>query len=78
MGCPHGMPTPGSCIDCMDEGLLPPATKTWAVIGPPFAAQFDGTCSCAEPIEIGMVIKRWDYGAPAERTAYTHLRCNPR
>ena len=23
--CPHGYPSPASCIDCMDEGGLPPA-----------------------------------------------------
>ena len=25
--CAHGMPTPLSCLDCMDEGALPPPPK---------------------------------------------------
>lgn len=52
--CPHGMPSPGSCVECMDEGNMPPPPpppkrKGWAVI-----ARFDGACSgCGSPIVPG-------------------------
>lgn len=48
--CPHGMPSPGACIDCMAEGGLPrPKLKR---DGWPFIAKYDGTCGgCLQPIE---------------------------
>lgn len=41
--CPHGMPTPGSCVDCMDEGNLPPRPRPVRA-GWPFTAEYDGPC----------------------------------
>lgn len=43
-GCPHGMPTPGSCIDCMDDGNLPPPPKPKRA-GWPFTAEHPGPCT---------------------------------
>lgn len=41
--CTHGMPTPLSCLDCMDEGALPPPPKpVLHATGPVFTARFDG------------------------------------
>jgi hypothetical protein len=69
--CPHGMPTPGSCLDCMDEGNLPPAAKSEPEsIEAVFDAQFDSQCpSCDLPIRVGSRI------AKTSRDRYLHLRC---
>lgn len=61
MPCPHGMPTPGSCVDCMDEGLLPPPPRPQAAtpMGAPFRARYAGTCrGCTFGISEGEVIVR--------------------
>lgn len=59
--CPHGMPTPGSCVDCMDEGLLPtpPRAQPPRPTGPQIAARYAGTCTgCGLPIHEGEQIVR--------------------
>lgn len=45
--CPHGMPSPASCFECMEDGNLPapPAPEALAVRGRPFTARFDGHCT---------------------------------
>lgn len=53
--CTHGMPSPLTCVDCMNEGNLPPAPKTrpspWSR---PFEARYDGRCVlCDENIVRG-------------------------
>lgn len=42
-GCGHGMPSPGSCVDCMNDGPLPPPAKPTRA-GWPFSATFEGAC----------------------------------
>ena len=78
MTCPHGMPSPASCVDCMDEG--PVATPTrWQKVGGPFAARYPGECAaCGRLFLYSEVmqnerIQRWDLGD--ERTVYTHADC---
>lgn len=62
--CRHGMPTPASCIDCMDDGniaLPPQRTTRLHPAGPAFTARHQGRCArCDEPIEPGDTIRRWD------------------
>lgn len=59
--CPHGMPSPGSCVDCMNDGNLPPAPRPARpeVASKPFAARFPGHCrTCNMPIHEGQQIVR--------------------
>ena len=50
MSCPHGMPTPGSCVDCMEAGPIDtPAEPSRSV-----PAKYDGHCRiCAASIDVG-------------------------
>lgn len=75
MNCPHGMPSPASCTDCMDEG---PVTRPrrWAKVAGPFPAQYDARCPCGNAIEVGERIQRWDHGRDGP-TSYTHEGCRP-
>lgn len=73
--CPHGMPSPRSCFDCMEEGPVAPVERWWQQ-GLPFIAAYPGTCvGCGDPFEVGDRIQRWDYGS--QRTNYTHAACRP-
>lgn len=65
-GCPHGMPTPGSCTECMAEGNLTPADY-----GPPkaitaertFSNRYETDCAtCEFPIPVGGTVTRWSDG----------------
>lgn len=74
--CTHGMPSPKSCIDCMEEGpVAPPAT--WAKVGRPFPARFTSTCIGCDrtTIAVGDLLQRWDKGT--DRTEYLHADCRP-
>lgn len=58
--CPHGMPTVGSCFECMEEGNLPPAPKTTAHYSAVFPAKYPGRCRvCGDEIQPGDLIG-WD------------------
>lgn len=62
MVCSHNMPSPRSCVDCMEEGPVERPAKWWKV-GLEFLAQYDGTCvGCDEPIEVGDRVQKWDFG----------------
>lgn len=58
--CTHGMPTPGSCIDCMDEGnLAPRKPDPKPTVEYVFEAQYPGSCGgCDLPIDEGERIAR--------------------
>ena len=71
MSCPHGMPTPASCRDCMQDGWVPPVRR-WEKIGEPFKALFHSRCSCDVRINAGDRIQRWDFG---DQTFYRHVGC---
>lgn len=61
-GCPHGMPTPGSCIDCINDGPLPPPPRPKRD-GWPFTAEYDGPCCAPCPgIDVGDRIVRMSDG----------------
>lgn len=58
--CPHGMPTVGSCFECMEEGNLPPAPKPKPAWSHVFPARYPGRCRvCGDAIEPGDLIA-WD------------------
>lgn len=73
--CPHGMPSPGSCLDCMDEGNLPPAPKPEQPVPGEFwfAAKFAGTCrGCGLAFPEGQPIRRL-----SDHSGYVHDGCTP-
>ena len=54
--CPHGMPSPASCFECMEDGNLPlpPLTVAEEPDGPVSPAVFPGQCPvCEFPIVPG-------------------------
>lgn len=69
--CTHGMPSPSSCLDCMDEGNLPPRPKPkYIAAQPAWPAMFPGRCpACDRRIEVGDEITRTD------DDVYVHERC---
>lgn len=74
MTCAHGMPTPTSCVDCMDEGLLPtparpePEQRDGRVI----SCNFGGHCGiCNLPTEVSELIVH------TTRNRWVHARCLP-
>lgn len=71
--CDHGMPTPGSCTDCMLEGNLPPAPKQPAEeVEYSFRASRGGQCSgCDLPIVAGVRVSK------TTRGRFVHEECAP-
>lgn len=71
MECPHGMPSVGSCIECMYEGLLEPPKKLDWVRS--FTATRDGQCGNNSNHEIieGDTIYLTDNGWVCERCVTT-------
>jgi hypothetical protein len=71
--CPHGMPSPASCWECMEEGNLPaaPRPRPPEREGPSFPARYEGThCrGCNLEIHVGQPIVRTTHGH------YVHDRC---
>lgn len=72
--CPHGMPTPASCMPCMEEGNMPPV-----VVADPdhivatFYAKYDGECpGCGLSISVGQTVHKLE---PSGR--YVHEGCQP-
>ena len=54
MNCAHGMPSPASCIDCMDEGPVVALARQRPLIARSIAARFDGRCDhCRSRIDEG-------------------------
>lgn len=52
--CTHGMPTPASCIECMEDGNLPVPPRQRPEILARSTARFDGTVCrwCDRPIRV--------------------------
>lgn len=70
--CPHGMPTPGSCVDCMDEGNIAPAPRPEPARALRFiTARFPGECrgGCGLAIHEGQTI------AVMSDESYRHQWC---
>ena len=73
--CPHNMPSPASCIQCMEDGPVVEPTR-WQKVGGPFNVRYEGWCAtCEGKFYLGIagrdLIQRWDFGE--ERTEYTHV-----
>lgn len=45
--CPHGFPKPANCVECMEDGNLPPAPQPEPrrTTSHPFTAGFPGHCT---------------------------------
>lgn len=73
--CSHGMPTPASCVTCMEEGPVgPPRVHHHPpeVVELTLQARYAGHCNgCNLPIRIGQVVHRLDSGR------YVHMGCQP-
>lgn len=72
--CTHGMPTPGSCLTCMEDGNLPAAPRPLPDrIFSTFSARYDGTCAgCDEPITVGDNVHRLE---PSGRYVHAFRGC---
>jgi hypothetical protein len=72
--CTHGMPTPASCVTCMEDGNLPPAPRPEPDhVVATLRAQYEGQCpSCNLPIQVGAIVHKLE---PSER--YVHTGCAP-
>jgi len=72
--CAHGFPSPASCVECMEEGVLapPPKPKPEQVVIGPIRARWDAHCGgCNLPIVVGHSIVKTD------RERWIHLGCLP-
>lgn len=71
MSCSHGMPSPKSCLDCMEEGNVEP--PRWKIIKV-LAAHYPGSCrDCGGDFVVGESIKYWQ--KEDIDSAYTHINC---
>ena len=72
--CTHGMPSPASCIECMEDGpVMPPSAQPQVEVEAVLVARFDGHCSrCNLPIHIDQYIVR------LSDDRYVHAGCAPR
>lgn len=77
MTCPHGMPSPGSCVECMDEGPLPPKPQPkWSPIGRSFAARYRAICpQCRDDLNPGDRIVRAEH--PEQGDRFVHADHHP-
>jgi len=70
--CRHGMPSPASCLDCMDETGLGAAPERRERVNGSRPARYESRCPvCDGDIEIGSTIwhtteERWVCGACAD------------
>lgn len=73
MTCPHGFPSPASCIDCMDDvGIPAPKPEPEQVDSPPIEARFDGDCTaCNLAIHVGQLVVH------TSRGRWVHEGCAP-
>lgn len=72
--CPHGYPSPKSCIECMEEGPVAPP-RVWHKVANPFPARYLDECTCGNTINVGDMLQRWDLGD--EETKYLEVGCTP-
>lgn len=71
--CTHGMPTPASCVECMEDGNLPPAPRPEPErVVARCLSGFGGQCpACDLPIAVGARI------AKTNRDRWLHDGCAP-
>jgi hypothetical protein len=72
MACPHGFPKPASCVECMEDGGLPPAPRERVFVEHVTTSRYDGQCpECNLPIRVGQRIAR------LSTEAWVHEPCAP-
>jgi hypothetical protein len=70
--CAHGMPTPASCVECMEDGGLGAPARAPLTVEATFKARYDGQCpGCNLPIVVGQVVHR------LSNDSYVHQGCQP-
>lgn len=70
--CTHGMPSPASCVECMEDGNLPPAPRPTVTVDAVFIAYYAGHCrTCNLPTRAGERIAR------LSNDTYVHAGCTP-
>jgi len=58
--CSHGMPTPSSCVLCMDDGAVAPPSKPTIPDVHTMVARHTSDCpGCGTPIHPGQMITGW-------------------
>lgn len=68
--CSHGMPSPASCIECMEDGPVMAPERAAEEVEARFPARFDGHCNaCNLPISVGQRIAKLSSGR------YVHEGC---
>ena len=75
IACHHGMPSPGSCIDCMNDGNLPvePVERERRASNTPRVyCRFDGTCPVCNNPMTGL-----DYIVLTTHDRWVHEGCVP-
>lgn len=71
--CPHGMPSPGSCVDCMMDGNLPPLKverERRAPNAPRVLCRFQGVCPICDDTMSGL-----DWIVLTTRDRWVHEGC---
>jgi hypothetical protein len=51
--CPHGMPTPASCVDCFYEDGVGPDPTPPVSVDRWSTAQYEGRLSCGHEVALG-------------------------
>lgn len=75
--CQHGMPTPASCLSCMEGPVVDPRdTKPQADrIASTFEARFEGQCpTCDLPVYPGQIVHRLE---PSGAYVHAFSGCEP-
>lgn len=73
--CPHGMPSPTSCVDCMNEGNLPPKRvepERRAPDAPRIYSRFETVCPICDNPMTGL-----DYIVLTTHDRWVHEGCVP-
>lgn len=70
--CTHGMPTPASCWECMEDGNLPVASRSVSrpTVEHYLTARFLGHCA-----ECNLAIHEGEHIARMSDESYRHARC---
>lgn len=70
--CPHGFPSKGSCIDCMNDDGLGAPPKDAVAVEAVFTARYPGDCTeCHLAVHEGQRIAKLSDGR------YVHEGCAP-
>ena len=71
------MPTPASCVDCMQDGPVE-QPAVWVKEGRAFTSRYPGTCrACGRHHDAGRTVQRWARrkGQRLLETVYVPVEC---